>query len=709
MEIKIHGWESKGISGVDMKIDLNKPGSKTPTKIGMIWLDSGGGKTTSHELIKACLTGKIETLEEEYKKSNGKSSKYERRDDDDSYSETGQFRLDVSFDKEFYQFEIKFDHRGKTVDIDTNSPSGYKEGYHPPLSALPYLGSKFVDLFILDGEHAKKAIQTDSGMADITLNTIYQLDRFDDINESLEIYFKKEKDKSKGNVSDKGKITQIENKIEALKDRQAELSKQLRLNNEKKVKTFAEKKRLEKEEKQINTEEQAKRDKLAEEEKKQIKLKNDIDLIKIKIFELLRKPHHLSSDIAKSFISFTKNLRKLDLPGDSAKEFFQNLVKTDKCVCDEPMTDARKEIIIKNSNDYIGTDHSNFASSMKQDVNNFIVNQEEGAQDNLANFHTELDSKIEQLTTLDREIEILRKNVKAASGRNLDDIKNDIDACNDILADIKLFIKDYEAFDNNVNENLRPKDIKSTNIIKALLKQFKSKLNLGNDLHNKDLKIQEMKVLIEKIKNEAKEQYKKELIVAMNSELDEIIDDDKITITAIDTDIQFDGGSTGQGLVIAYVFLIKAFEQANKANKFPLLVDSPAAPIGPRYRASVAQMITKLSNQYICLLQGGERAWWCKELYNNSTPDITALTIFKRTKYYQKYFDNPDSGLKKFPNAGMVPGYKFLALFDSEFELNDIIEQLKNALPNLSSEMIQQLTDETVKQRELEAKEVKNV
>jgi len=57
----------------------------------------------------------------------------------------------------------------------------------------------------------------------------------------------------------------------------------------------------------------------------------------------------------------------------------------------------------------------------------------------------------------------------------------------------------------------------------------------------------------------------------------------------------------------------------------------------------------------------------------------------------------------------MVSGYKFLALFDSEFELNDIIEQLKNALPNLSSEMIQQLTDETVKQRELEAKEVKNV
>jgi len=709
MEIKIHGWESKGIAGVDMKIDLNKPGSKTPTKIGMIWLDSGGGKTTTHELIKACLTGKTDKLEEEYKKVNGKPSKYERRKDDDHYAESADFTLKVSFGAEFYRFIIHFDHKAKTVDMDTEAPRGYQEGYHPPISAIPYLHEKFVDLFILDGEHAKKAIQEDSGMADITLNTIYQLDRFDDINESLEIYFKKEKEKSRGNVSDKGKITQIENKIITLKARQAELSTQLRVNTKKKLETIAKLKQLQKEVGKINTDEQAKRDKLADKEKDQIRLKTAIDSVKIEIFELLKKPHHLSSHIAKSFISFTKNLRKLDLPGDSAKEFFQNLVKTPKCVCDEPMTEARKKKILKNSNDYIGTAHSNFASSMKQDVRDFIMNEKEGSQDKLAKCHTDLDLKIGELLTLDRQIEILRKNVKASSGRSFDVIQEDIDTCNATIAVIELFIKDYEALEININESARPKDIKSKNAIKALLKLFNSKLNLGHDLHNKELKIEEMKVFIEAIKNEAKEEYKKELIVAMNSQLDEIIDDDKITITSIDAEINFNGGSTGQGLVVAYVFLIKAFEQANKANKFPLLVDSPAAPIGPRYRANVAKMISKLSNQYICLLQGGERAWWCKELYNNSKPDITALTIFKRTKYYQKYFNNPDENLIEFPNAGMVDGYKFLALFDSELETQDFVNQIKNVYPNFDEKLLNTLLMEFEKQRKIEAQEVENV
>jgi len=666
MEIKIHGWESKGIAGVDMEIDLNKPGTKTPTKIAMLWLDSGGGKTTTHELIKASLTGQIHKLEAEYNRDDGKPSKYERKRNERNYKDTGSFILKVSFDEKYCVFTIDFDHKAKTVDMHTKSAAGHQDGYAPPTAALTYLQPKFVDLFILDGEHAKKAIKENSGMADVTLNTIYQLDRFDDINDSLDKYFQDEKLKSRGNLSDKAKITQIENRITALKARRTKLSTEMRLNSKKKLDLEAKKRLLKKEKEGINKDDQNKRDRLNKEVDNLKILNDEIDLIKKEIFDLLKKPHHLSKSITKSFIKFTENLRKLDLPGDSAKEFFQNLVKTPKCVCNEPMTDARKKIILINSNDYIGTAHSNFASSMKQDVRDFIINEKEDSQDRLAECHAKLSEKNEELLKQKRLIEGLSKNVKTATGRSFEEIDNDIAECDRIIGQIDQFIDNYNAPDSTANESTRPKDVNSYSVIQALIKQAEAKRNLGHEMHNKQLKIEEMKEFIEEIKNEAKEKYKEELIVAMNSELDRIIEDDKVVITSIGSDIDYDGGSTGQGLVIAYVFLIKAFEQANKANKFPLLVDSPAAPIGPTYREAVALMITKLSNQYVCLLQGGEREWWCETLYENSKPDISVFTIFKETKRYQKYFDNPHEKLKKFDNSGIVKGYDFLAKFDTK-------------------------------------------
>jgi hypothetical protein len=173
---------------------------------------------------------------------------------------------------------------------------------------------------------------------------------------------------------------------------------------------------------------------------------------------------------------------------------------------------------------------------------------------------------------------------------------------------------------------------------------------------------------------------KAQLIEKMNERLNQIVKDDNIQVLEIGNSIEHSGASTGQALVVSYVFLSTALEMAIEANEFPLLVDSPAAPIGPQYRKKTARLIANLPNQYIALLQGGERQWFCKTLYDHSQPNISVITLFKKEPYYQKYLDNPPSGIIYQENSAMVHGYEFLMQFegeDSEADLKGIQEEMR--------------------------------
>ena len=67
MKILIRKWKSVGIAGADQDVDLMQTATK-PYRIGLFWLDSGGGKTTTHNLIKVCLTGDSSMIEDNWHK-----------------------------------------------------------------------------------------------------------------------------------------------------------------------------------------------------------------------------------------------------------------------------------------------------------------------------------------------------------------------------------------------------------------------------------------------------------------------------------------------------------------------------------------------------------------------------------------------------------------------------------------------------------------
>ena len=174
MKILIRKWKSVGIAGADQDVDLMQTTDKA-YRIGLFWLDSGGGKTTTHNLIKVCLTGDSSMIEDNW-------HKYERKSNDEFYKGEGRFDLQVSFDAEIYDFILHLNFVDKSLKFEVSGGlKGHSYNYHVPLEAKPYLKKDFVDLYIFNGEFAKSLVEEDrmSKEAEKSINTICQLDHFD--------------------------------------------------------------------------------------------------------------------------------------------------------------------------------------------------------------------------------------------------------------------------------------------------------------------------------------------------------------------------------------------------------------------------------------------------------------------------------------------------------------------------------------------------
>ena len=670
MNLEILGWKSSGIAGVDMDVNLSK--NNKPTKISMIWLDSGGGKTTTHNLIKTCLSGDTSFITNDW-------DRVKRKDDDPFYKDEGFFELHTKFDSNLYKFKLTLNFNDETILFETEGgASGHINGYRPPSFAIPFLRKKFVELFILDGEMSEKMVEKGSDTAETTLETIYQLDNFKEIETNLDTYFDRLKTESAFSVSDKSKVTQINNRISAVKKRIGEIEDKIRKSNENKINASKEIIKFTKEKKEINTADQNLRDQLKEAEEDLIESDSNLLLYSDNLLTLLKMPFSISRNISDEYLSFKNNLEFMKIPEHSTKEFFRNLINEPKCVCDEPMTAEKKKIIIKNSENYIGSELTSFLNTMKDNVFEFIEDSDEDYQISFNNAEESLTNEIQNNVMLQRTIESKRKQIKNKQGRSLQDIENDISEQNSIISKENYFLTRTDEKTDEINEKTSLKNIDSIISLKNHISQLKNKLSVSEGLNKIDQKIEKISGLIKECQEKSKEALKKELIQNMNERLDQIISDDQIKVKDIQKSIIHSGASAGQSLALVYIFLSSAFELAGESNQFPLCVDSPAAPIGPQYRKRIAKMIVKLSNQYICLLQGGERYAWCKTLFDNSKDSITSLTLFKKTPYYQKYFDNPHKDLITFENSGMVNGYEFLRDFDSEDDDEQDIQRHKS-------------------------------
>ena len=69
------------------------------------------------------------------------------------------------------------------------------------------------------------------------------------------------------------------------------------------------------------------------------------------------------------------------------------------------------------------------------------------------------------------------------------------------------------------------------------------------------------------------------------------------------------------------------------------------------------------TNQFICLIQSGERQYFANKLNEYSKGSSKFYTVFRKTKETDHYFNEENEKMKKYDNSAVVDGYEFLDKF----------------------------------------------
>ena len=210
----------------------------------------------------------------------------------------------------------------------------------------------------------------------------------------------------------------------------------------------------------------------------------------------------------------------------------------------------------------------------------------------------------------------------------LDAIKNKAVASDPTLEKVDREIKEFKQSVNEIEDqlsqfestvdNLPDKDTWGISVLEHRLKKAKDQLAEVTDT----LAIKAKGDLIRKILDHAHQSSKRgiseDLCKEANGRIEQLMPYNRIRIREIKQSLILDGqegGSVGETLSIGYAFLSTLFNRTE--HRLPFVVDSPAGPIDLEVRANVAQLVPKLSNQFIAFVISAERPGFLPRGFNS--------------------------------------------------------------------------------------------
>lgn len=680
MELKIISWESKGLRCPDGKVDLCENGYK---RFNFIQMPNGTGKTTYLELIQYALSGFLihETSEQIGKyfhiANTSEESFFELIVD--SNSEKVTFRIDFKFDKEGILNNPK---QGKSkVKYSTSYAGigGLKPGHNPPKEMKKMLTHEFIKLFVFDGEFANKLFDPADSKAFQCLDSICQLNILDNMEKSLDTYFKNqviESDKSKAKT--KAGITTAIKEKEKLEKIRDDLVNKLE-NSEKEIQ------RINKE--IINLDKAISDDgslqgnlKNELQNKKEIldKLSTEYDLFVKDYFDVIKNPINLEEKFVSALDIVQENLYKLKIPASATKAFFEELVDDKDCICDREMDEKAISAINKNKDKYFDEDRAGIYNSLKTDIREKL-NSKDFDKEILNKKNNEFQNLKDQKDSADSDYQLALENVKQSATSDLAEKMK-----NRELKDLqrKELQKEIDEINNDSEEN-----INKTKSIKALNKQIKKQDEVidqiqGNITLRSD--VDKMKAICKNIKIDVKKIVKQKIIEDCNYELKKIFTGNKLLqIEDIEEYITLQNqssGSEGQKLSVGMLYLSVLLARENV--NFFTIFDSPCGKIDLHVRKDLSEPMVDLvknNGQFITFVQSGERADFTTTIENLvSDKEILHLTIFDKERFKNENMPQlPDTKVES-NNAFFIKEKKFFNEFSpssgqSKQQVNNVI------------------------------------
>ncbi len=623
----------------EVTIDLyDKKYTEEPKHVSLIQMPNGIGKTTTMELIRYCLDGEAEKLDEN-KILSFRPSKSKIKD--------GEFRVKFSMDKNIIFVSLIFDYEKPSVKYQTTSSlikhGGKNIGLHLPSEISAIMTRSFVRLFVFDGELAGELLKMNSSSAEEAINSLYHLDKIKQLCDKIDLLVKEKLDKSleSGVKTDQGKkglhtkLTNIENyynKLRMEKEKQNNKASFLRSNIQEKqefIEDYLKK----------NEETDKKYDKL----KEQYGIVNtQIEKISESLLSLIRFPNNLSEHINNMLMTLGEQMTKLKLPKTQSLEFFEELAQSDECICGRPLKDEQRKKIRLKAKEYLTEDNIGVINAIKTSIRNLPKRKK----------IEDLVEKLKQLQNnrkqIEQNISILEKSIEEEGRIKIDNLKSQKQKDAEELGRIDEILQALNEENSFEQRSLGLTWENNIPLCKEEYERLKKQLAEATNTVEFNKKAEMMKEILNEINERALLSLKKNILEKTNEKITKILKSDDIKILGISKNLLLDGRtgvSEGQKLSIAYAFLSTMLSQAPL--KLPFIVDTPAAPLDLSVRRQVAESVPQLFDQTVIFITSGEREGFADRFYSKEESCLF-LTVQKDKANQSVRIENSLDCFKKF-------------------------------------------------------------
>lgn len=617
MDIKIRGWSSKGFRCPDVSLDLLSD-SGDIADVSFIQMPNGTGKTTTLTLLRAALSGEAENWKNEEIKQLRKHAGIVR---------LGEFTLHLDLNGELLSFQLVVDFENCEVTYNTSSPliGGTLKGWSPPNSLKPFLNTKFIKLFIFDGELAEKLLNDEFSEATEAIDALFQLYLINDIKFEGQDFWKRTAKKSSGGSQKKRTALEQElanleaHKIELIRKKNIGIEK--RKNNSDRIHKLTIKidSRISSVKKYRNDYDELRESSKEAELKVLDHAKNSIDAI--------RNPAYFDEKITRQFKQLKDSLDTLRLPANTSQQFFIELSHNDHCVCGRPIGQDEKASIIHHSSKYLSNEIAGFLNSLKVQISelessNFDQIELERSVNDLS---TELDNR-DKINVGIRRISQLLQDSGDEELKELE--KERTDLRNENLTLDKLLIE----LDTEVSTD--PLTSRSIISVKKRIESINNEISEISGTVDLKKKIEILDKILDSVYSISKEELKIKILNKFRDRVSSTLPFNPISIESIENHIKLenqDGASAGQTLSIAYCYLTTLLHWGTQS--FPLVVDSPSGKIDFTVRRELAKFIPELTDQFIAFVIPPEINHFVDEMKRTSSIKTKSLTVLRKTEY----------------------------------------------------------------------------
>ena len=656
LKIELAGWSSEGLRCPDVEINLcNAAGA--PEAIALLQAPNGTAKTTTLNLLKACMHGEATSWDSE------DIQDFKRNDDERS---DGVFTTFLKIDGRPLTIELKlnFDDGKASYRTSTTQGGGVRPFWDPPAEARKFLDKRFLNLFVFDGEYAKRLLNPDEAEAEYAIDALCQLYLLRDIDEVAADAWDREAKKvtvrtETGLRGEYSKKEAIQTRVEMLKKGEAQWSARLR-------DVDLDVARLEQLVDERLSTEIATREQHAEAHAALLQAQADVDKYSLGLVQAIRNPQALHPKIGVALNFLKDNLDKLRLPENTSAQFFEELSQSETCICGREMTPASSEYIRVRAKDYLGEKEIGVINEIKADIEKYVVSDHDvHPHDELILIRDGLQAARTSARKAEQKLRTLELKLIEAGDASLEGWRKDLEIAKSDQAKLKTALSELSADTSDGDY----RSSRSLPFLQRALEETDQRISEVTKTVDLRKRTSIIKEILARASVKAQEIIKLELLNICNERLTGVLINDLLQIESIDRSLKLanqNGASEGQTLSVGYVFLMSILSRGN--HDFPLVVDSPAGKLDIDVRNQIGGLIPSLCSQFVAFTIDVERDGFVTAL-EDTGKKIKFMTLFRKSGKTERLMSKlPPDGVTETETAVLVEGREYFFGFNQKSE-----------------------------------------